>query len=166
MWPCETIETWKESYAIGEKSVNKNSASMNKWINHSTIIKAANNFCKNSYYTQVFFENSYRYVVVWMKKMPLGPWRIALDKTNGWTLWSSAAWRWAMRVSFFFQADYLHIFCTYNSAHTLLRKRNDAWAYAQASFLIHVHYVWFSWFWSHLKMSKNIPMWLHDYLKD
>ena len=28
-----------------------------------------------------------------------------------------------------------------------------------------VHYVWFSWFWSHLKMSKNIPMWLHDYLK-
>ena len=28
------------------------------------------------------------------------------------------------------------------------------------------HYVWFSWFWSHLKMSKNIPMWLQDYLKD
>ena len=28
-----------------------------------------------------------------------------------------------------------------------------------------LHYVWFSWFWSHFKMSKNIPMWLHDYLK-
>ena len=62
MWPCETIETWKESYAIGEKSVNKNSASMNKWINHSTIvIKAANNFCKNSYllYTRFFFKSIY-----------------------------------------------------------------------------------------------------------
>ena len=29
-----------------------------------------------------------------------------------------------------------------------------------------MHYVWFSWFWSYLKMSKNILMWLHDYLKD
>ena len=28
------------------------------------------------------------------------------------------------------------------------------------------HYVWFSWFWSHLKMSQNMPMWLHDYLRD
>ena len=28
------------------------------------------------------------------------------------------------------------------------------------------HYVWFSWFWSQLKMSRNIPMWLHDYIKD
>ena len=28
------------------------------------------------------------------------------------------------------------------------------------------HYVWFSWFGSHLKMSKNVFGWMHDYLKD
>ena len=41
----------------------------------------------------------------------------------------------------------------------LLRSSDSITEYRQ-------HYVWFSWFWSHLKMSKNIPMWLHDYLKD